>query len=212
MSARRLVPLLVLLLAASGCAKATIYPYGGVTYVAPEGVQIDRVVLLPTNAGPGLQEYRRVADDSLYSAIRQLRPDLDIISASECTRALGEEGLMDKLVELLATYERTGVSNGDLLAELGAALQAGHFLYVDLKYAQVSSKEWRLLEGLHTAEHQNLELVGRLWEASEGKLVWESSVGAKASAGKDVFVTTLSRDLPDMIGVVAVSLASSFPR
>lgn len=189
-----------------GCA-ATIRPDVNVTYIAPQGVIPERLAMLPVTAGEGLEGFRRMTADSLYSALTSARPEIEVIPADSTLELLNEAGLARRYSDMVVAYDRTGILDKETLSTIGRALDADHLLHVEVTYGAAKSTDYNLFTGLSTTRNQRLSIFAHLWSPAEGDVVWEAAGGAQVEASE----LQRSRSVPEILGVACRDLAVKFP-
>ncbi|NIM50197.1 MAG: hypothetical protein GTN62_07640 [Gemmatimonadales bacterium] len=181
------------------CA-AGISPNASVTYIAPNGVTLNRLAILPVAAAEELQGFRGVTEDSLFANATRLRPEVQVTSADETLAILEAKGHAKAYAEMVVTYEQTGLLDKEVLRRLASALDVDHLLRVHLSYSEGSS--YNVFLGHR--DNQLVQLAAQLWDAELGEVVWRSSGGAKVSAlefeANRKFVEILAVACRDVVG------------
>lgn len=190
----------------AGCA-AHIHSGMGVTFVAPDGVRIDSLAILPVTTGTGLGGYRHMTDDSLYAAITRERPGIAVIAPETTLRTLNESGLTDRYAQMMVAYEKAGVVDPAALREIGQALGVRHLLQVRVAYTEQTGVSAGAASGVSEVDRQRLEMHAHLLDTARLAVVWEAAGGASATAG----AFWHPREVPEILAAAALELAGKLP-
>jgi len=187
--------LAVFCLAAVGCA-APINTSTSVTYLAPVPPTVDSVAILPVSSGEGLEGFRRLISDSLYSVLGRERREVVVLPADTTLSRINSAHLTDRYAQAIRDYQQTSVIDKATIDSMGRAVGVKYFLYTRAAYAAAKSVSGNFLTGYSTHSDQDLQLFVHIWDTRRGDVVWEAVTNAEVSAGE----LQTSRGLDEILG------------
>src|SRR5688500_9064201 len=104
----RSIPYLLLAVLTSGCA-ASIYTSTNVTYLAPSTPVVDSLAILPVSSGEGLEGFRRMISDSLFTILARDRKEIVLLSADTTLMRINRAGLTAEYATAIRDYQQTSV-------------------------------------------------------------------------------------------------------
>lgn len=180
---KRYVPLVIASVLVTGCM-APINNTLNVSYVAPQGVEISRLAILPVTAGEGLEGFRRTTADSLYNALMRRSAEVEIVPAEESLRRLNEAQLAERYSNMMIAYDRTGILDRAVMAEMGRVLGTRHLLNLRVGYEESSRIGVGFATSVAETRTQAIHLFAHVWDTEVGDIVWEAAGGAASTSGE----------------------------
>ncbi|MBN2731651.1 MAG: hypothetical protein JXR26_04390 [Balneolaceae bacterium] len=148
-----------------------------------ESLQEGGLALLPITAGAGLEGYRRPFGNALNSYSDSLSGNMQYYGWQESMNELNEKGLADAYNEAISNYSQTSIIDKSTLQEMGNAIGARYFLYVQLgNFDKSSDTSYNMFTGLQTTRKNQVSAYAQIWDAATGDVVWEAVSNAEASS------------------------------
>jgi len=204
---KRLAPAIAAI-ALTACIPAAIVTETTVTYVAPAGISVDSVAILPVSTGDGLEGFRRLIADSLAAALRHARPALVVLGADTVLSRLNVAGAAESYAQMMRDYSQTSILDQHTLAAIAQVAGARDLLYIRAAYGEARSVAGNFITGYSSQRDQDLTLFVHIWDGRRGDVVWEASTHSKVSAGE----VETSRGLDEILADAVRSLANRFAR
>lgn len=195
MHPRYLGVLAVLSLLSSGCA-APISTTASVTYLAPARPTVDSLAILPVASGEGLEGFRRMISDSLYTVLGREGREIVVLPADTTLSRINTARLTDRYAQAIRDYQQTSVLDKATIDSMGRAVGARYLLYTRAAYSSGKSVSGNFLTGYSTHRDQSLELFVHIWDARRGDVVWEAVATSEVSAAE----LQTSRSLDEILG------------
>ena len=186
---------ILVLTSCTGTIRSTV----NVTYLAPSGVTLTRLAILPVMSAEGLEGFRRIAADILAAAVPQERPEIVVIPAGEALSALNEAGLAQDYSQMVTDYERTGILDKETLAAMGEAVGANHLLHMRARYWERPLTEDFV---------QILDVSGHIWSTEKGDVVWEASANVERPVNDEI---ESRRPMGELLAVACRLLMAQLP-
>ena len=168
---------------ASACA-ATIYTSTDVTYLAPTRPAVDSLAILPVSSGEGLEGFRRLISDSLFTILGRARRDIALLPAESTLTRINRAGLTAQYAAAIRDYQQTSVLTRATLDSMSRQIGARYLLYTRAAYAEGRSVSGNFLTGYSARRDQQLQLFMHVWDGRQGDVVWEAVATGKVSAGE----------------------------
>lgn len=189
----------------AGCA-AAIHTATSVTYVAPHAGTIDSIAILPVSSGEGLEGFRRMISDSLYTILGRERRELTLVPAESTLARINRAGLTTQYAAAIRDYQQTSVLNRATIDTMSRQAGARYLLYTRAAYAEDRSVAGNFLTGYSSRRDQDLQLHLNVWDGRRGDVVWEALATGKVSAGE--FET--SRGIDEILTASILELVAKF--
>lgn len=188
-------------LALHGCT-GSLQMQSRATYVAPGGVTMERLAILPVRSLSGLEGMQRTTADTVHSQVVQRYPDKEVIPADSTRRLLNDAGLVQQYSDMLTAYQNTDVLDQAVLEEMREAVGANHFLYVTVSYEEERPGTF------DNDPTQVMSMSGHIWSAADGDVVWEGSTSLRRPVNEELEDL---RPLGELLGAAADGLATRMP-
>jgi len=178
---------LISLFVLSSCV-APILNISKTTYVKNDfslsATENECLAILPVVEGAGIEGYRRPFGDALNNAMETLGKGIRFIKWQDTLNILNENNLASRYQDALIRYKDTAIIDKNLIQDMGVALSAKYFLFVQLRPLE-NTHELRqsvLVRGVYTQETFGVSGFGQIWDAKEGDVVWEGVGGVMAQS------------------------------
>jgi len=179
----RTIFLLLTTILTPGCA-ASIYTSTDVTYLAPAHPTVDSLAILPVSSGEGLEGFRRMISDSVYTILGRERKDIVLLPADTTLTRINRAGLTAEYATAIRDYQQTSVLTRATIDSMSRQVGARYLLYIRAAYEEGRSLSGNFLTGYSSRRDQNLLLHLHVWDGRAGDVVWEAVASGKVSAGE----------------------------
>mgnify|MGYP006296626621 FL=1 len=187
-----LVLLIVGMFVLSGCYEdSTINTYSDPSFSKDSITKLAVFPMQNTRLAPG--ESRQI-NRSISQGIHNVDSGIEIMSATEATNILNEEGLTDEWADFLENYASSGVPNTNTLFKVGDALNVDGIMQGEIVDVYQS-------DGTYGGNRAISRVTVRysILGTDAGKLLWEAT-----SRGSKETATTLE-DAPPLIEVIQLA-------
>lgn len=189
----------------TACA-ASIYTSSSVTYMAPALPAVDSLAILPVSSGEGLEGFRRMISDSLFTILGRERKEVVLLPAESTLTRINRVGLTAQYAAAIRDYQQTSVLARATIDSMSRAIGARYLLYTRAAYAEGRSVTGNFLTGYSARRDQDLQLHIHVWDGRAGDVVWEAVASGKVSAGE--FET--SRGVDEILSASVRELVAKF--
>jgi hypothetical protein len=189
----------------AGCA-ATIHTATSVTYAAPTAGSVDSIAILPVSSGEGLEGFRRMISDSLFTILGRERREIALLPADSTLARINRAGLTAQYATAIRDYQQTSVLNRATIDTMSREAGARYLLYTRAAYDEGRSVSGNFLTGYSSRRDQDLQLHLHVWDGRRGDVVWEALATGKVSAGE--FET--SRRIDEILSASVRELVAKF--
>ena len=157
----------IFLILAIGCAsKYFLAPGFTGEKLTAGGLVILPVLVGETGAGaPGIEIYRRACGERLALFLKQEQPSLKVISPTEASTLLAQEGLVDAYAKLTENFKVTGILDTIAAAELARTMGGKYFMLTKIQ-SLYSPKE----------KHATAALSTQIFDSESAEMVFETSI------------------------------------
>lgn len=156
-----------LLLIAIGCAGPKYFLAPGFTgqKLTSGGLAILPVLIGESGAGiPGIEMHRRACGERLAMTLREKQPSLKVITPTEASSRLAQEGMVSDYAKLTENYKMTGMFDTVRAAEMAKSMKAQYFMITKIQ-SLYSPKEKRAIAALST----------QIFDSESAEMVFETS-------------------------------------
>ena len=160
----------ILLIFVIGCASKYFLAPG----FTGEKLTAGGLVILPVLVGesgagaPGIETYRRACGERLALSLKQKQSSLKVISPTEASTLLAQEGLVDAYAKLTENYRVTGILDTNAAAELARTMGGKYFMLTKIQ-SLYSPKE----------KHATAAISTQIFDSDSAEMVFETSVEYK---------------------------------
>jgi hypothetical protein len=197
--------LLLLSALSTGCA-ASIYTSANVTYLAPSTPAVDSLAILPVSSGEGLEGFRRMISDSLFTILGRERKEIVLLPADTTLTRINRAGLTAQYAAAIRDYQQTSVLTRATIDTMSRQIGARYLLYTRAAYEEGRSVAGNFFTGYSSRRDQNLQLHLHVWDGRKGDVVWEAVATGKVSAGE----LETSRGVDEILAASVRELVAKF--
>ncbi len=150
-------------------------------------LESEPIAVLNAVVGVGLEGYSQQVSRSLFTALKQARPALKVISPLDTLSQINREGLESEYASMVSQYLQSGILDRGALEKVGKALNARYVFQPSMAaFAQFVSGRFSIF-GLRLIQTRisTLRLSVQIWDTRSGEIVWEAT-GEATLAGEDV--------------------------
>lgn len=124
----------------------------------------------------GQEEEKQAVAFIFSNTLQKERPDIKVISLPETLSAINNAGLAEVYEEMFRDYKDTGVFKLDALKQIAKATDTRYFAQLKLAGFRQGATGRFSVFGLRLVETKvaTLRLFFQIWDAEEGKIVWEA--------------------------------------
>jgi len=155
------------------------------------------VGIMPVLGGDEKEQYRRPMGDALHNHLRNNFGSDMVIHPQDVIRVLNEHDLAEDYSTALRNYQHTGIISGELIQNVGQALEVEYLLYTRL----LASREVDFVysgNGYQRVDIDELYVQSQVWSTSLGDVVWE---------GRGGVAVNLAHTQPNIVDLSAQGLA-----
>lgn len=187
------------------CA-ATIHTAASVTYLAPTAAAVDSLAILPVSSGEGLEGFRRMISDSLFTILGRSRREITLLPAESTLARINRAGLTAQYATAIRDYQQTSVLTRATIDTMSREVGARYLLYTRAAYGEGRSVSGNFLTGYSARRDQDLQLHLHVWDGRRGDVVWEALATGKVSAGE----FEISRGIDEILAASVRELVAKF--
>src|SRR6476660_3330256 len=141
----------------SACA-ASIYTSTDVTYLAPTRPVVDSLAILPVSSGEGLEGFRRMISDSLFTMLGRDRNEIVLLPAESTLTRINRGGLTAQYAAAIRDYQQTSVLTRATIDSMSRQIGTRYLLYTRAAYEEGRSVSGNFLSGYSSHRDQKLLL------------------------------------------------------
>ena len=156
------------------------------------------VGIMPVLGGDDKEQYRRPMGDALHNHLVGTFGSDMVMHPQEVIRVLNEHNLAEDYSTALRNYQHTGIISGDLIQNVGQALEVEHLLYTRL----LASRE---VDFVYTGDRYQRIDTDELYVQSQ---VWSTNIGDVVWEGKGGVAVNLAHTQPNIVDLSAQGLAN----
>jgi hypothetical protein len=189
----------------------------GSTVAAPEGLSSSLrdggiAILMPT-APSDNQGDRQTVAQVFTNKLTELRPDLPVIALPKTLSAINAAGLSEPYNRMLGVYRDTGLFDGPTLGSISHAVGARYLVQINIGSFDESSGGglFGSIVGISLVRKDTgtVRLTAQIWDANEGKIVFEDS--NQASEKKRSLVIARTVKMEDVATSAAQEIIKKLP-
>ncbi len=209
----RLVVMLMVLAAATGCAKPPAESkYSWELYVSPNiaadsftGSSMAILLTVTIPYDPLQQIYRETLAGLLYEALKKQKAGPKVLPLDYVQSGINKAGLWTEYEKMIRDFDETSVLRKDTLQKLGRALDAKYVLLPKLlRFQQETFDRVNVLGIAFLKTRQStVDIHAQIWDTESGEVVWHG-------AGEGTLATEVVRGRPVSFMIVAQYACDSF--
>ncbi len=137
---------------------------GGIAFITPSSVT-------------GQEEDRQALALGFTEVLKDLRPELRVVSLPQTLSAVNKSGLTRDYRQMFEDYRSAGIFDRETLQRVGQATGARYLAQLKLaSFRQESRERWGLL-GVRMMETKSstIRLFLQIWDTTDGSVAWEGS-------------------------------------
>ncbi len=137
---------------------------GGIAFITPSSVT-------------GQEEDRQALALGFTEVLKDLRPELRVVSLPQTLGAVNKSGLTRDYRQMFDDYRSAGIFDRETLQRIGKATSTRYLAQLKLaSFRQESRERWGLL-GVRMMETKSstIRLFLQIWDTTDGSVAWEGS-------------------------------------
>jgi len=179
--------------------------------LSPSLLKSEGIAFMTPSTVTGQEEEKQAVAFVFFNELAHRRPDLKLLSLPETLAAVNRAGLTDAYKDMYHDYKNTGLFNPEILREVADATGTRYAAQLKLAgFTQGSSSRFSVF-GLRLVETKKatLRLFFQIWDAYQGKIVWEA---LQELSWSEELVTEDVITLQTVIAEAAKNIGSRLPR
>ena len=181
--------IMVLSLAAVSCT-APVVDQSSINYIQSGFGQLNLVregmAILPVIAGEGQETFRRPMNESIEHYLDTLIPEINYVSWNYSLAQISENDLTGEYAAAIASFKETAIVPKRFLQTCSELMGVRYLLFLGSgEFGTSESTEYNPLVGIYKRRKGSIYLIGQIWDAETGSVVWEAvGAGEASSASK----------------------------
>ncbi len=208
----RIVIILMVLAAATGCAKTpTETKYSWELYVSPgitaDSFSANSMAILPAVTipyDPSQQIYRETLAGLLYESLKKQKAGPKILPLDYVQGAINKAEMWAEYQKMIKDFDETSILRKDTLQKLGRALGAKYVLLPKLLRFQQETFDRINVLGISflKTRQSTVDIHAQIWDTESGEVIWHG-------AGEGTLATEVVRGRPVSFMIVGQSACDS---
>lgn len=144
-------------------------------HMEPEVLKKSGIAFITPSSVTGQEEDKQALALSFTEVMKQVRPDLRIVSLPETLGVINRDGLAGDYKKMFEDYPLTGIFSRDTLQKVSRATGTRYLAQLKLGgFRQESKSRWGML-GFRIIETKSasLRLYLQIWDGENGLIAWE---------------------------------------
>lgn len=176
---------LVCLLILGGCASPQTYSTTQIlsTNLKPDSLKYTGVAFITPSSATGQEEDKQALALAFGEVLRQVRPELQMVSLSETLSSINRAGLTSEYKQMFEDYRLTGIFDQATLKKVADVTHVRYLAQLKLGGFRQDSKGRLGAFGLRLVETKStaIRLYLQIWDSNDGSVAWEGSHEMTAS-------------------------------
>lgn len=140
-------------------------------------LQAGGIAIVTPSSATGQEEDKQALALAFTSVLREMLPDLHVVSLPETLSAINRVGLTNEYRKMFEDYRSTGIFERDTLQKVGKVTKSRYIAQLKLgAFRQEAKGRWGLL-GVRVMETKSstIRLFLQIWDSRDGSIAWEGS-------------------------------------